>query len=150
MAMAFWHVERRGIPFSAIWATYGDFGDLDTDFVTQVTNEASSVYFVTLVVMQWFNLLATRTRRQSIFQMPPIFNRKTQNLYIIPAIIFAIVIVFIFCYIPGLQSVISTTQVPVENWFIPFTFGLAILLYDEVRKFCVRRYPNSLIARLAW
>jgi sodium/potassium-transporting ATPase subunit alpha len=150
MAMAFWHVEQRGIPFSAIWATYGDFGDLDPDFVAQVTNEASSVYFVTLVVMQWFNLLATRTRRQSIFQMPPIGNRKTQNLYIIPAIIFAIVIVFIFCYIPGLQSVIATTQVPVENWFLPMTFGLGILVYDEVRKFCVRRYPNSLIARVAW
>jgi sodium/potassium-transporting ATPase subunit alpha len=82
--------------------------------------------------------------------MPPIGNRKTQNLYIIPAIIFAIVIVFIFCYIPGLQSVIATTQVPVENWFLPMTFGLGILVYDEVRKFCVRRYPNSLIARVAW
>jgi sodium/potassium-transporting ATPase subunit alpha len=37
------------------------------------------VYFVTLVVMQMFNLMATRTRRLSIFQQNPF--SKTVSLY---------------------------------------------------------------------
>jgi sodium/potassium-transporting ATPase subunit alpha len=44
---------------------------------------------------QLFNLLATRTRRLSIFQQPPAFNKDTQNLLLFPAMVFAIVIVFI-------------------------------------------------------
>ncbi|KAF2192214.1 calcium ATPase [Zopfia rhizophila CBS 207.26] len=50
--MAFWYIERRGIPFGALWLKYGDPDPkYDADYVTAVTNEASSVYFVTLVVM---------------------------------------------------------------------------------------------------
>jgi sodium/potassium-transporting ATPase subunit alpha len=67
----------------------------DPNYVTQVANEASSIYFVNLVVMQFFNLLATRTRRLSIFQQPPIFKKETQNLALFPAMLFALCIVFI-------------------------------------------------------
>jgi sodium/potassium-transporting ATPase subunit alpha len=94
--MAFWYMERKGVPFTALWLKFGKLDPMyDSDYVTQVTNEASSVYFVTLVIMQLFNLLATRTRRLSIFQQPPILNKETQNLLLFPAMIFAIVIVFI-------------------------------------------------------
>lgn len=44
---------------------------------------------------QFFSLLATRTRRLSITQAPPIGKKETRNIYIIPAILFAIVITFI-------------------------------------------------------
>lgn len=67
----------------------------DPAYVTQVANEASSIYFVNLVIMQFFNLLAIRTRRLSIFQQPPIFNRQTQNILLFPAMVFALCIVFI-------------------------------------------------------
>lgn len=50
--MAFWYMERRGIPFTAMWLKFGDMDPIyDKDYVAQVTNEASSIYFVTLVVM---------------------------------------------------------------------------------------------------
>ncbi|KAH7119956.1 hypothetical protein B0J11DRAFT_72809 [Dendryphion nanum] len=149
--MAFWYMERRGIPFTAMWLKFGDMDPIyDKDYVAQVTNEASSIYFVTLVVMQLFNLLATRTRRLSLFQQPPIFNKATQNLLLFPAMIFAIVIVFIFCYIPSLQRTILTTQVPVEYWFLPAAFGLGLLILDEGRKYMVRTYPKGIFARIAW
>lgn len=67
----------------------------DPDYVTQVANEASSIYFVNLVFMQFFNLLAVRTRRLSIFQQPPILNTETQNLLLFPAMVFALCVVFI-------------------------------------------------------
>jgi sodium/potassium-transporting ATPase subunit alpha len=49
--MSFWWMERRGVPFTAMWLKFGVYDSLDPDFVTEVANEASSVYFVTLVVM---------------------------------------------------------------------------------------------------
>jgi sodium/potassium-transporting ATPase subunit alpha len=97
-----------------------------------------------------FNLLATRTRRLSIFQQPPIFNKATQNWSLFPAMIFAIVVVFIFCYIPSLQDVIGTRSIPVEHWFLPAAFGAGLLILDEARKYCVRTWPNGLLAKIAW
>jgi sodium/potassium-transporting ATPase subunit alpha len=64
--------------------------------------------------------------------------------------IFAIVVVFIFCYIPSLQDVIDTRTIPVEHWFLPAAFGLGLLMIDETRKYCVRTFPNSFIAKMAW
>ncbi|KAK1753292.1 hypothetical protein QBC47DRAFT_431753 [Echria macrotheca] len=150
-AMSYWYLERQGIPFSVIWFSFGDLPDsIDPDFYAQKLNEASSIYFVTLVVMQWFNLLAVRTRRLSIFQHPPVFNRATRNYYLLPAVLFALVMAFFWLYIPALQPTLGTTQVPVEHWFLPMAFGLGILLLDEARKFAVRKWPKGVVARIAW
>ncbi|KAK2602140.1 hypothetical protein N8I77_008697 [Diaporthe amygdali] len=149
-AMSYWYLERNGIPFSRLWFGFGDPQGIDADYYTQKLSVASSVYFITLVVMQWFNLMSVRTRRLSIFQHPPLFNRKTQNVWLFPAILFALVMAFFWLYIPRLQEVLSTAPVPVEYWFLPMTFGLAILLLDEGRKFFVRKWPSGLMARWAW
>jgi len=94
--------------------------------------------------------MATRTRRLSIFQHPPAFNKLSQNYLIFPAILFALVVVFIFCYIPSLQTVIGSSQIPVEFFFLPMAFGAGLLLLDEGRKWGVRRWPGGLLARCAW
>ena len=50
--MAFWYMERKGIPFTAMWLKFGNYDSkYDPNYITQITNEASSIYFVTLVVM---------------------------------------------------------------------------------------------------
>lgn len=150
-AMSYWYLERNGIPFTSLWFGFGSMPEgISDEFYTDKLNVASSIYFVTLVVMQWFNLMSVRTRRLSIFQHPPLFNKKTQNLWLFPAILFALVMVFFWCYIPRLQDVLDTAEVPVEYWFLPMTFGLAILLADEARKFCVRKWPDGPMAKWAW
>ncbi|BCS24978.1 cation-translocating P-type ATPase [Aspergillus puulaauensis] len=150
-AMAFWYMQRKGIPFSAMVLRYGSMDpQYDPDYVTQVANEASSIYFVNLVFMQFFNLLAVRTRRLSIFQQPPILKRETQNLLLFPAMGFALCVVFIFLYIPALHDSIDTTTVPVEHFFLPIAFGLGLLFLDEVRKYSVRRWPKGVLAKIAW
>lgn len=150
-AMAYWYLERSGIPFESIWFSFGNLPDtIDPEYYAQKLNEASSVYFVTLVVMQWFNLLAVRTRRLSLIQHPPLFKRATRNYYLFPAILFALVMAFFWLYIPALQLTLGTTQVPVEHWFLPMVFGMVILLLDEGRKFAVRTWPKGFWARIAW
>ncbi|KAL1892065.1 hypothetical protein Sste5346_007220 [Sporothrix stenoceras] len=150
--MAYWYLQRSGIPFfGAIWFRFGDIPEgIDPDYYAEKLNVASSIYFVNLVVMQWFNLLAMRTRRLSIFQHPPLFNKRTQNLYLFAAIGFAVVMVIFWLYVPKFQTVLGNMPVPVEHWFLPMAFGLGILLLDEARKYCVRRWPNGFLARIAW
>lgn len=147
-AMAFWYLERNRIPFRSLWFSFNP-PDIDPDYKLQL-NTASSIYFVNLVVMQWFNLMATRTRRLSIFQHQPLFNKATQNLYLFPSIVFALGMAVIWLYIPPIQTVIDTAAVPVEHWFLPFAFGIFIILLDEARRFWVRKWPSGLVTRAAW
>jgi len=102
--MSYWYCQKSGLSFGSLWFGFGSTPDnLSSDEVSAILATASSIYFVNLVIMQWFNLMATRTRRLSIFQHPPAFNELTQNYLLFPAILFALVVVFIFCYIPQLQ-----------------------------------------------
>ncbi len=150
-AMSYWYLDRNGIAFRDLWFSFGKIpSNVTTEFYNQKLTEASSIYFVNLVVMQWFNLMATRCRRLSIFQHPPLFNKGTQNIYLFPAILFALVMAFLWLYPPAIQKVIITAGVPVEYWFLPFAFGIYIILIDEARRFWVRKYPKGLVARAAW
>ncbi|KIW85556.1 hypothetical protein Z517_00948 [Fonsecaea pedrosoi CBS 271.37] len=151
-AMSFWYLQRHGLPFGTLWFSFGNIpipaGQTEDDVSYHLT-VASSIYFVTLVVMQWFNLMALRTRHLSIFSHPPIFNRKTQNLLLFPAILFALVVALIFTLIPDIDY-LGCDKVPVEHWFIPMAFGVGLLTLDELRKMVVRKYPHGILARLAW
>lgn len=152
-SMSYWWLERQNFYFSTLWWSFGDYSLAPVDVQansTNLLNKASGIYFVTLVVMQWFNAMATRNRYLSIFTHPPLFNKATQNLHLVPAIIFALIIVFIFCYIPGLQSVAGTSTIPVIHWFLPMAFGIGLLSLDELRKAGVRRWPKGLLAKCAW
>jgi sodium/potassium-transporting ATPase subunit alpha len=82
--------------------------------------------------------------------MRDLSTHMLQNYLLFPSMIFAIVVVFIFCYIPSLQATIATREVPVEYWFLPASFGLGLLTLDEARKYCVRKWPNGILAKIAW
>jgi sodium/potassium-transporting ATPase subunit alpha len=89
--------------------------------------------------------MSVRTRRLSLLNHAP-----WRNPYLLPAIIFAMVIAIFFLYVPKFHSVLGTAIVPVEYWFLPFGFGMGLLLFDETRKFLVRKFPRSFLAKMAW
>ena len=94
--------------------------------------------------------MSLRTRRLSIFQHPPAFNKQTQNLLLFPAILFAFCNVIIWLFIPQLQTVLQTSRVPAEYFFLAAAFGMMVLLIDEGRKFAVRKWPRGIFAKLTW
>ncbi|KAK5686981.1 hypothetical protein LTS10_001117 [Elasticomyces elasticus] len=144
-AMAYWYAQQQGLTFSSLWFAFESVtpNGLTTDEVTSILNTASSIYFVNLVVMQWFNLFAVRTRRLSVLN-------HSFNYYLLPAIVFALLIAILFLYVPKFHSVLGTSIVPVEYWFLPMAFGMGVLLLDEGRKYLIRTYPKSIIAKAAW
>ncbi|KAG2166541.1 hypothetical protein VTO58DRAFT_111109 [Aureobasidium pullulans] len=144
--VSYWFAQRRGLPFSELWFGFGKIPDgMTQDSVNGILNIASSIYFVNLVVMQWFNLMSVRTRRLSLINHAP-----WKNPYLLPAIIFSMLIAIFFLYVPKFHSVLGTSIVPVEYWFLPFAFGMGLLLLDETRKFLVRKFPRSVFGKIAW
>lgn len=50
--MSYWYLQRKGIPFSSLWFKFGALpAGVDEDYYNARLNEASSIYFVNLVVM---------------------------------------------------------------------------------------------------
>ncbi|RSH91845.1 hypothetical protein EHS25_009215 [Saitozyma podzolica] len=151
-SMAFWYLQRQGFMFSDLVLAYGGLPpQYDPDAYAEAVNVAQSVYFFTLVGMQWGNLLSTRTRRLSIFQANPFGpNSPNRNLWIPPAMLASLAFLFFFSYVPFFQNTFLTRGVPVEYIFLPFAFALGILFLDETRKYFVRKYPKGFLARIAW
>jgi sodium/potassium-transporting ATPase subunit alpha len=51
-SMSYWFAQRKGIPFSKLWFGFGSIPDgMSSDQYNSILNEASSIYFVNLVVM---------------------------------------------------------------------------------------------------
>lgn len=50
--MAYWYLERKGIAFGDLWFKFGAIPEgIDADYYNARLNEASSIYFINLVVM---------------------------------------------------------------------------------------------------
>ncbi|TQV93461.1 hypothetical protein V2A60_010137 [Cordyceps javanica] len=108
-----------------------------------------SIYFVTLVILQWGNVLSVRNRRLSIFQADP-FTAKRRNPWLILSVLISLAIAIFVTEVPGIQTLFGTASVPIEFWLIPLPLALGILAMDEVRKLVVRVFPNGPIAKIAW
>ncbi|KAH6880671.1 hypothetical protein B0T10DRAFT_581214 [Thelonectria olida] len=117
--------------------------------LVQFNNTGQCVYFVTLVFLQWGNVLAVRNRRMSIFQSNPIVGPK-RNPWLLLSMLISLVIAIFVTEVPGMQNLFDTASVPIEFWLIPIPLGLGILVVDEIRKLIVRKFPGSILAKIAW
>ncbi|KAF7436089.1 hypothetical protein PC9H_002915 [Pleurotus ostreatus] len=149
IAAFYFGFQKNGVPFSALWLKYGNY-DGDPDLILELTNRAQSIYFFNLVLMQWFNLLATRTRRLSLFQQNPLGGPKTRNYFIFPAMLAALGLACFFSYVPWFQKIFLTRGIRAEYFFLPMAYGVGVLFIDESRKWVNRQYPRGFLARIAW
>ncbi|KAG6816182.1 hypothetical protein H0H87_008056 [Tephrocybe sp. NHM501043] len=108
-----------------------------------------SVYFVTVVILQWGNLLSVRNKRLSILQADPI-RPKRRNPWLVVGALIAFVIAIFVTEVPGIQKLFGTASVPLEFWLIPLPLALGILCMDEIRKLAVRTFPKGPIAKISW
>jgi sodium/potassium-transporting ATPase subunit alpha len=153
-AMFFLYYWRHArIPIRSLFFAFqkysdGFYGYTEAE-LTHFNVVGQSVYFVTLVILQWGNVLSIRNKRLSIVQADPV-TKKRRNPYLIPAALTAFVIAVFVTEEPGLQSLFGTGSVPIEFWLIPIPLALGILVADEVRKLIVRNWPTGPLAKIAW
>ncbi|CAF3480314.1 unnamed protein product [Rotaria socialis] len=150
----FWYYSVQGIPLSSIFFTYSHYGTdpyiaKSSDDLLLIQQKGQCIYYVALCIMQFFNLLSSRTRYVSFFSYNPLFG-KARNLTIPCGILFSTSVGLVLTLIPWFNSVFKTHPVPVRFVCPAIGFGAALFLFDELRKLLVRRFPNSFIAKMAW
>ena len=116
-AVFFWHVGSSGIPFA-------DFTAEDP-----VYREAITLVQAGIVISQFFNALAVRTERESVFQAGLLSNPR-----LIAAGLFGIALMAAISYVPLLQSVFHTAPLTIGDWALLTAVGALPLAADELRK----------------
>ncbi|KAJ0297769.1 hypothetical protein COL516b_010377 [Colletotrichum fioriniae] len=101
------------------------------DELTDFNATGQCVYFVTLVFLQWGNILAVHNRRLSIALVDPI-TKKRRNPWLIASAITSLAIAVFVTEVPGIQKLFGTASVPIEFWLLPISLALGILFADEI------------------
>ncbi|PWY98405.1 putative K, P-type ATPase [Testicularia cyperi] len=153
-SMFFFYMHRHaGLSMRDLFFAFERYGEGFKGYTAEELNHFLSVgqcvYFVTLVILQWGNLLSVRNKRLSIFQADPI-RKQRRNPYLPLGILAAFIIAVFVTEVPGIQRLFGTASVPIEHWLIPIPLAIGILAMDELRKLLVRAFPNSIIAKVAW
>lgn len=153
-AMYFLYLWRYArIPASALFFAFESYSDgfygYTADELAQFNTTGQCVYFVTLVILQWGNILAVRNRRLSIVQADPIRGKRS-NPWLLLSMAVSLAIAVFVTEVPGIQTLFVTASVPIEFWLIPLPLAVGIMCMDEVRKLIVRLFPKGPVARIAW
>ncbi|KAG6915622.1 hypothetical protein DXG01_010698 [Tephrocybe rancida] len=145
--------KYAGIPVHSLFFAFEKYSDgfygHTVEELTHFNAVGQCVYFVTVVILQWGNLLSVRNKRLSILQADPI-RAKRRNPWIVVGALIALVIAIFVTEVPGIQRLFGTASVPLEFWFIPLPLALGILFMDEIRKLLVRTFPKGPIAKMSW
>jgi len=98
-----------------------------------------TAFFVSIVVVQWADLIICKTRKNSVFQ------QGMKNWFMNFGLVFETVLAAFLSYTPGMDK--GLRMYPLYfNWWLPaLPFSLLIFCYDETRKFLLRRNPGGWI-----
>lgn len=96
-----------------------------------------TAFFVSIVVVQWADLIICKTRRNSIVQ------QGMTNWVLNFALVFETVLAVILCYTPGMPTLLRLYPLRPSWWFLPMPFSLLIFLYDEFRRYIIRHNPGG-------
>lgn len=145
--------KAAGIPFNDLIFAFekytAGFHGYTQAQLTHFNSVGQCVYFVTLVIMQWGNILSVRNKRMSILQADFIRPAR-RNPWLPLAMLISLLIAIFVTEVPGLQSLFGTASVPIEYWLIPLGLALGILVMDELRKVLVRLFPKGPVAWVSW
>jgi len=94
---------------------------------------AQTGYLISIVCVQWSDLLICKTRNLSISQQGMLNNRSNFALFFETALVAAL------CYLPFINEPLGTRMIAFPHFAIPsMSFFAVILFYDESRKVLVR------------
>lgn len=152
-AMFFYYMSKQGFSIGELFFVFerydAGFKGYTSDQLAHFNSTGQCIYFVTLVILQWGNILSIRNKRLSILQADPV-RKERRNPYLFGGILISLVIAIFVTEVRGIQKLFGTASVPIEFWLVPIPLALGILVMDEIRKLLVRSFPKSIVARVAW
>merc|ERR1712032_592452 len=98
-----------------------------------------TAFFTSIVIVQWADLLISKTRRLSLFQ------QGMKNKILILGLYEETLLAPFLSYCPGMDTALRMYPLEWQWWLVPMPFSLIIWLYDELRKYLIRRYPGGAV-----
>jgi sodium/potassium-transporting ATPase subunit alpha len=103
-------------------------------FTSDALFYAQTGYLVSIVCVQWSDLLICKTRNLSISQQGMINQNANFGLF------FETTLVAILCYVPFINIPLGTRPIAFPHFAVPsMSFFTVIMFYDEFRKVMVRK-----------
>ncbi|CAI5449985.1 unnamed protein product [Caenorhabditis angaria] len=100
-----------------------------------------TAYFVSIVVVQWADLIISKTRRNSLIQQG--MSNWTMNF----GLVFETALAWFICYCPGMDQALRMYGLRFSWWFCAVPFAFVIFIFDETRRFLIRKYPGGWVER---
>lgn len=142
----FW--PQRLLGLRSIWGTRGvnDLEDAfgqEWSFGQRITLQytCQTAFFFSIVMMQWANLIACKTRTQNVLR------QGFGNAYMIWALILETFLAFFFIYCPGMDKGLRMYPIRWHWWFAPIPFLILFSVYDELRKLFIRLMPGGFLEK---
>merc|ERR1712032_569971 len=98
-----------------------------------------TAFFVSIVVVQWADLIICKTRKNSVFQ------QGMKNHFMNFGLVFETVLAAILSYTPGMDKGLRMYPLKINWWLPAIPFSVLIFCYGETRKFLLRRIPGGWI-----
>ncbi|XP_054477555.1 sodium/potassium-transporting ATPase subunit alpha-3b isoform X1 [Anoplopoma fimbria] len=123
--------------------------DLEDSYGQQWTYEQRKIveftchtaFFVSIVVVQWADVIVCKTRRNSVFQ------QGMRNKILIFGLFEETALAAFLSYCPGMDVALRMYPLKPSWWFCAFPYSFLIFVYDEVRKLLIRRNPGGWVER---
>merc|ERR1711893_589452 len=94
-----------------------------------------TAFFVSIVVVQWADLIICKTRKLSVFQ------QGMSNMVMNFGLLFETALACVLSYTPGMDKGLRMYPLYFSWWLPALPFSLLIFIYDETRKTLLRRLP---------
>uniref|UniRef100_A0A671TB25 Sodium/potassium-transporting ATPase subunit alpha n=1 Tax=Sinocyclocheilus anshuiensis TaxID=1608454 RepID=A0A671TB25_9TELE len=119
--------------------------DLEDSYGQQWTYERRKIveftchtaFFASIVIVQWADLIICKTRRNSIVQ------QGMRNKILIFGLFEETALAAFLSYCPGMDIALRMYPLKPSWWFCAFPYSLLIFVYDEVRRYILRRSPGG-------
>ncbi|KAG9337747.1 hypothetical protein JZ751_028244 [Albula glossodonta] len=123
--------------------------DLEDSYGQQWTYEQRKIveftchtaFFVSIVVVQWADLIVCKTRRNSVFQ------QGMKNKILIFGLFEETALAAFLSYCPGMDVALRMYPLKPSWWFCAFPYSFLIFVYDEIRKLFLRRNPGGWVEK---
>ena len=88
---------------------------------------------MSIVIVQWADLLICKTRSLSIY------HQGMKNPILLFGMFSETCLCLLLCYAPGVDQGLGTRPLAWIHWCPSMPYSILIFLYDETRKFILRR-----------
>jgi len=129
-----WNGENQGF-FTEGGPPFGGFTVKEN---LKSLSTAQTAFFVSIIIVQWADILICKTRRLSLFDQ----GMKNDQLNF--GLFFETSLAAFLIYVPGVSVVFGMQKLRFVYWLPAIPFSLLIFTYDETRKFIIRYHDGVL------